>query len=231
MKHIPVIINNFNRLTSTRNMYEFLKNRNFTNVVILDNGSTYPPLLEWYDSLQENEVVRFNYNFGAHSLFTSGYLKNMGSNDYIVYSDSDLELNPLMPDDFLEIMNSKLLKYNEKKIGLALRIDDVPESCSRNCFSGSISHEKQFWVNELEKEVYHAMVDTTFCLLRSPEKHDYRALRIAGNFTARHLPWYQEYSSLNEEEKFFIETASAHSNFRNGYFSWKEELQRAVQST
>lgn len=222
MKDTPIVINNFNRLTSTRNMYEFLRSRNFNNIIILDNNSSYPPLLEWYSSLNENEVVRFSSNIGAHCLFDSGYLKNINS-EYVVYSDSDIELNPLMPDDFLEVMKEKLLKYNEQKIGLALRIDDVPLSCYRNCFTGTIDHERQFWVNQLEKDVYMAMVDTTFCLLRKPGHHDLRALRIAGNFTARHLPWYKEYSTLDEEEKYFIEHSNPQSNFRNGYYVWLSE--------
>lgn len=222
MKNTPIIINNFNRLTSTRNMYEFLRSRNFTNIVILDNNSTYPPLLDWYATLNENEVVRFSSNIGAHCLFDSGYLKNIDS-EYLVYSDSDLELNPAMPDDFLEVMKGMLLKYEEQKIGLALRIDDVPLNCYKNCFTGSIEHERQFWVKQVEKDVYKAIVDTTFCLLRSPTHHDYRSLRIAGNFTARHLPWYKEYSTLDEEEKYFMEHASVQSNYRNGYYQWLNE--------
>ncbi|MEP6610953.1 MAG: glycosyltransferase family A protein [Mucilaginibacter sp.] len=222
MKDTPIILNNFNRLTSTRNMYGFLKQRGFTNVVILDNNSTYSPLLQWYDTLRENEVVRFKENYGAECLFNSGFLSSIDS-EYIVYSDSDLELNPLMPDDFLEVMKAMILKYNEKKIGLALRIDDVPEDCYKNCFTGSINWERQFWVNQLEKDIYKAMVDTTFCLMRKPEHPDFNALRIAGNFTARHLPWYLRYSELNEEELYFIEHANTQSNFRNGYFEWLNE--------
>lgn len=219
MKETPIILNNFNRLTSTRNMYEFLKNRNFTHIVILDNASTYPPLLDWYATLEDGEVIRLPTNIGAHCLFDSGYLKNI-TDEYVVYSDSDLELNPLMPEDFLEMMKSMLIKYNEKKIGLALRIDDVPESCYKNCITGSIEHERQFWVEELEKDVYRAAVDTTFCLLHRPDYHDLTALRIAGNFTARHIPWYQDYSTLNEEEKYFVDNANHQSNFRNGYLAW-----------
>lgn len=222
MKDIPIIINNFNRLSSTRNMYEFLRDRGFTNITILDNNSTYPPLMEWYSTLKEKELVRFQSNIGAYCLFDSGYLKNITS-EYVVYSDSDIELNALMPDNFLEVMKEKLLVYNQQKIGLALRIDDVPQNCYRNCFTGTIDHEKQFWVNRLEMDLYRAMVDTTFCLLRNPVHHDLQALRIAGNFTARHLPWYSEYSSLNEEEKYFIENSNPQSNFRNGYYLWLSE--------
>ena len=229
MKQTPVIINNFNRLSSTRNMYEFLQSRNFTRITILDNASTYPPLLDWYATLEEQEVVRFQTNIGAHCLFDSGYLQNHVHSEYVVYTDADLELNPAMPDDFLEIMKSMLLKYSEKKIGLALRIDDVPENCYRNCFTGSLEWEKQFWVNEVEKGVYRALVDTTFCLLHQPQHHNLPALRIAGNFTARHLPWYQDYSNLNEEEKYFAESASQQSNFRKGYTTWLAEKKQREQ--
>jgi len=148
MKDTPIIINNFNRLSSTRNMYEFLQRRNFSRIIILDNNSTYPPLLKWYDMLQ-TEVVRFTDNIGAHCLFDSGYLKSLNT-EYIVYSDA-------------------------------------------------------------------------FCLIRDPQEHALDALRIAGAFTARHLPWYQAYGSLNEEEKYFVEQATDQSNFRKGYYAWLNE--------
>jgi hypothetical protein len=224
LKNIQIILNNFNRLTSTRNMYEFLKSRNFTRISILDNNSTYPPLLDWYATLEKDEVIRFPANIGAHCLFESGYINTVTS-EYLVYSDSDLELNPQMPDDFLEVMKEMLLKYNERKIGLALQIDDVPQNCYGNFFSGSIEWEKQFWTNQLENNVYLAMVDTTFCLIRNPKEHELHALRIGGNFTARHLPWYQDYSTLNEEELYFVMHANPQSNFRNGYVNWLGEQQ------
>jgi hypothetical protein len=228
MKDTPIIINNFNRLSSTRNMREFLIQRGFTNVVILDNNSTYAPLLDWYATLTDKEVVRFNENFGSECLFKSGYINSIES-EYIVYSDSDLELNPLMPDDFLEEMKAMMLKYHENKIGLALKIDDVPADCYKNCFSGSINWEKQFWINRLEEHVYKAMVDTTFSLLHKPVWHDYNAIRIAGNFTARHLPWYLRYNEINEEELYYITHANTQSNFRNGYFTWQnQQLNQAV---
>jgi hypothetical protein len=223
MKETPIIINNFNWLSSTRKMYEFLRNRNFDRVVILDNASTYPPLLEWYATLETGAVVQYPVNYGAYCLYDGGYLRDMERSEYIVYTDPDLELNPQMPDDFLEIMRSKLLRYEERKIGLALRIDDVPLACYGNCFTGSINHERQFWTQGLEKDVYRALVDTTFCLIRHPAEHDLKALRIAGPFTARHLPWYHEYARLTEEEQYFVAHANPQSNFRNGFLRWQAE--------
>jgi dTDP-4-dehydrorhamnose reductase len=49
-------------------------------------------------------------------------------------------------------------------------------------------------VDDAEYEIYNAEVDTTFCLIN---KSNYSGnwknhIRIAGNFTAKHLPWYKK---------------------------------------
>ena len=44
-KEIPIIINNFNRLTTLRLLTETLTACGYTNIYILDNASTYPPLV------------------------------------------------------------------------------------------------------------------------------------------------------------------------------------------
>ena len=50
---IKIVINNRNRLTSTKNMLEHLLRLNPNEqIIILDNGSTYPPLLEWYKTIK-----------------------------------------------------------------------------------------------------------------------------------------------------------------------------------
>ena len=48
--YTSVVINNRNRLTTTRNMVEKLLSLNpDEHIIIIDNESTYPPLLEWYE--------------------------------------------------------------------------------------------------------------------------------------------------------------------------------------
>lgn len=54
---IPIIINNYNRLTMLKKLIDSLTSRGYTNIVILDNQSAYPPLLEWYAKCQF-EVIR-----------------------------------------------------------------------------------------------------------------------------------------------------------------------------
>src|SRR4051794_16931893 len=100
MKDTPIIINNFNWLSSTRNMYDYLRARGYGRVLILDNASDYPPLLDWYPTLPPGTVIRYPVNYGAWCLYDSGYLQEHFSGEWLVYTDSDLELNATMPDDF-----------------------------------------------------------------------------------------------------------------------------------
>ena len=43
-RQIPIIINSFNRLTTLKQLISSLEQRGLTNIYILDNNSTYPPL-------------------------------------------------------------------------------------------------------------------------------------------------------------------------------------------
>jgi glycosyltransferase involved in cell wall biosynthesis len=87
---IKVVINNRNRLTTTKNMVEKLLVLNpLLDIIILDNGSTYPPLLEWYKTIHCQKY--FLENQGHLALWSIGLDKKLG--DYFVYTDSDIILN------------------------------------------------------------------------------------------------------------------------------------------
>ena len=85
-KEIPIIINNFNRLTTLRLLTETLTACGYTNIYILDNASTYPPLLEYYKTCPFT-VFHLNQNLGFKALFKSP-LKKRFCNDYYIYTDS-----------------------------------------------------------------------------------------------------------------------------------------------
>ena len=74
-----------------------------------------------------------------------------------------------------------------------------PENPSAYIGKTIYEHEKQFWINKIEDssyELYYEDIDTTFCLIN--KNHDSNCtIRIAGNFTAKHLPWYKENKIYN----------------------------------
>lgn len=210
MKETPIVINNLNRLSTTKKLVEDLQRLGYYYIHILDNDSTYPPLLEWYEELRASGEVDI-YSVGKSSnqlaLWNSGYISTLRHYDYIVYTDSDIELNPDTPDDFIEQLiniaqSSKIEGVN--KIGLALKIDDLPNT---EMSKFVINHESQFWNNKCmgEVELYNSDIDTTFAVIDPKEPFTYKALRVAGNFTCKHIPWYTDFGNLTEEEKYVLE--------------------------
>mgnify|MGYP002241251986 FL=1 len=75
-KEIPIIINNFNRLTTLRLLTETLTACGYTNIYILDNASTYPPLLEYYKTCPFT-VFHLNQNLGFKALWESPLKKKI----------------------------------------------------------------------------------------------------------------------------------------------------------
>ena len=51
--NVPIIINNRNRYTFLKLMIEQLTSFGYKHIYILDNDSTYPPLLEYYKTIVE----------------------------------------------------------------------------------------------------------------------------------------------------------------------------------
>jgi FkbM family methyltransferase len=63
-----------------------------------------------------------------------------------------------------------------------------------------------FWINKIHDdnyELYNANIDTTFCLIdKDNSSNHHYDIRIAGNFTANHLPWYIENDIYNIYENY-----------------------------
>ena len=204
-KQIPIIINNFNRLTITKKLFEDLNKMGYKNVYIIDNQSEYPELLEWYKKIQSN-VIYLDRNYGQQALWYSGIAEDLAKSGYnrIIYTDPDIELNPKIPFDFVEDI-LKLSIKTDKKVGLALKIDDLPtnELCNK-----IKEIEGRYWVKKIQDdklEIYDAPVDTTFCILDPSKPFTYEALRVAGDFTCRHIPWYKKFETLDPEELYIID--------------------------
>src|SRR5882672_6109812 len=105
LMNIPVIINNFNRLTILRKLADGLSSLGYTNIHIIDNNSTYPKLLEYYQNDCPYTVKRCGVNHGHLSIYNSEYIIQFIEKwPYIAYTDPDLELNPNTPKNFIEIL-------------------------------------------------------------------------------------------------------------------------------
>ncbi len=213
---IPIIINNFNRLEYLKILLDGLEKRNYTNIYILDNQSTYPPLLDFYKATKHH-VIFLEKNYGFRALWKSKLYKKFTGN-YFVYTDSDLEIIDDCPENFLEIFRNKLT--NDKmcsKVGFSLKIDDLPDHYNQK--QTVIAWEKKFYSKpSLDKKYYKAPIDTTLALyrpysfkhIRSEHSKIYRA---AAPFQVKHLPWYIDDNNLSEENQYYISTSNQQSTW------------------
>lgn len=228
---IPIIIINYNRLADLEKLVFYLLELNHKNIVIVDNNSTYPPLLEYYERIKNKVTIkRMDKNYGHLVFWLNKDLYNEYSKGYHIVTDSDILPNINLPDDYIRQMMVVLDKHNEvTKVGFALRIDDLPEYYSQK--KKVIDWESQFWANKISENIYKANLDTTFAIYppRYTYLYDnfYNALRMGGNFTARHAGWYIDSENLTDEEKYYFKSSGDSNTWKldeNGNFTGNSSL-------
>lgn len=200
---VPIIINNRNRFTFLKLMIDQLQSFGYQHIYILDNDSSYPPLLEYYKTVNA-KVIFLKQNVGYRALWETNVFEQF-KNQYYVYSDPDILLQKDCPKDFVYQLYVFLNKYSGKeKAGVALKIDDLPDFYANK--QDAIKNESVFWTKQLEKDVYDAMVDTTLALykpLAFGNAEECSAIRVGGRLAAQHLTWYLDSKNLSEEELYY----------------------------
>lgn len=218
---IPIIIINFNQLFYLKQLISFLLNRNFQNIVIIDNKSTYEPLLQYYKQIEEKVVVEYmNTNSGHMVFFNNEYLKKKYTAGYYVITDADIVPNEDMPNDFMFKLIKLLDKYHTKitKVGLALDISSIPDYYPLK--ERVLKWECKYWEKEIEKNAYMANVDTTFALykpkylMRDWTTEFFSAIRYGGKYKVKHGGWYTDPLNMSEEQEFYYRNSSESNSWK-----------------
>jgi FkbM family methyltransferase len=197
---IPIIIicyNNYLYVKNTLDQVSKINKEYYKNIQILNNKSTCVNTIDFLNNVDVKVINNLDNNGPWISSDNNKHIYDVLPNKFIL-TDPDLKLNENIPSNFIEILSYLSDKYGTSKIGFALDISDFEKFYKGEYHKGrSIYYwEKQFWINKIQNdnyELYKADIDTTFCLINKDNlsKHDYQ-VRIAGNFTAKHLPWYIE---------------------------------------
>lgn len=203
LNNIPIVIISWNSLTFIKNFIEqFIE---FPNpIVILDNNSSFNPLIYYYKEIQEKlpnkiHIALLKKNYG-HEVYLK--FKNQLPKIYIL-SDPYLKIGPNFPKNFAEIFLNLSNKYKTYKIGATLDISDKDLFINCPNYTHSLNiydFELQYWKEPIlddNYELYKALVDTTFCLINNNYDINNLQIRIAGDFTMKHLPWYENYIKNN----------------------------------
>jgi hypothetical protein len=185
---IPVFIITRDRVEPLKKLVKWLEDERMSNIIFIDNASTYKPLLE-YLKATKHRVVWLNKNAGHTSPWSEGVIKSYARDLPFIVTDPDV-----IPDKeshgAIEHFCDLLTKYPERvKVGFGLKIDDLPDQYELK--DHVLSWESQFWESKIEPDVYDAEIDTTFAVYRqnTPYTHG-PGLRTGGKYVARHEPWY-----------------------------------------
>jgi len=180
------------------------------SVVIMDNCSTCEKTIEYL----KNTACKVIYNKENKGPWVNSSINSHIYNempDEFILTDADLQFNPNLPKNFVEILSDLSNKYNCSKIGFALDLSDYDKmyQSSYVCLVENYKNltiyewEVRFWENRLPDdmyELYKADIDTTFSLINKKNAQNAKSLRIAGDFVAKHIPWYVENPILNAQE-------------------------------
>lgn len=223
--HVPVIIPAFNNVTYVRDTVRQLREHGVRRIRIIDNASTYGPMVDYLATPEEGvEVHRLSINKGPrHVLLDKAMFDDLP--EVFCVTDPDLLLNADMPADFLEQLLDVTERMAVGKAGLALDISE-PQSMRQESFriAGKDwqiwNWEAQFWQKPVGATrggdiAYRADIDTTFALYNKKFFNSERYLdgiRIGGRFTCKHRPWYPD-SGLPLEEEQFYRKQSSHSYY------------------
>lgn len=211
--NIPVIINNRNLFTWPKAMVERIKEYDGVGeIIIVDNDSTYPPLLEWY-ATNPCRIERLNKNIGVAAPWISEVVSGLKGVPYIV-TDPDLGLEGT-PNDTLSYLLDKLNSLQLDKVGLGLDWQRVE---SKSPYYKRLHlYEKDRWEKSPKKDgiALEVQIDTTFSINRHP------VYFIGGSsatfpYVARHYPWEfsLEEARNNEEFMFYMNNATSASSYK-----------------
>lgn len=205
-RDIPVIINNYNRIIYLEKLLKWLENAGMRNIFIIDNASTYPPLLEYYKS-SRHTIIKLSANIGYKSVWDTNIHLWFKGLPY-VYTDPDVLPVEDCPHDAVKYFQDVLQKYPEfTKVGFGIKIDDIPDYYKNK--QNVLNWEAKHWTTHSGDGLIKADIDTTFALYRanSVKQQWGKTLRSTGNYLVSHLPWYENESEITEEEEFYRELA------------------------
>lgn len=220
--NVPVLIPTFNNVTYLRRMVSQLKAKGLRNLIVVDNASSAPGMLDYLDSIQDAvSVVRLDHNVGPRAITLSDVIYRWLPDIFCV-TDPDLDLNPELPASFMFDLIEATERLKIGKAGFALDISQ-PELMDEKVLAVSqtdgvkrynlIEWESRFWQQRIGATaqgdpIYRAPIDTTFAVYNKryfrPETH-LTGVRFGGRFTARHLPWYKDNGVDAAEERYYRE--------------------------
>lgn len=210
----PIFIVSRDRVTCLSALVQWLEAAGQERIFIVDNGSTYEPLLDYLASSPHN-IIR-QENEGHTGIWYNGVLEQHAGDEFFVVTDPDVVPTGECPLDAIDYFKSILDKYEGRtKAGFGLKLDDIPDSYRFK--QDVIKYESEYlrWYGP-EAGLFFAPIDTTFALYRPHSSPDISfSCRTSAPYVARHLSWYIDSENPGDEEEYYIANANPRINSWN----------------
>lgn len=214
------------RVTYTRQCVDALLRVNL-DVIVVDHGSTWPPMHGWLAAIgQTNEVRRWLCN-NRHprDLWAPGgaIMRHVGANERFIVTDCDVIPDPDCPADWVDRLRATLDRYPAvRKVGLGLRTDDIPDHFAHRDMVQrweaqyqAVEDGGRLGLMATDSGAVIADIDTTLAMYRRYEPFTLGpSIRLRAPYVARHLPWYEDVSALDEEQQYYRDHA-VHGHWRD----------------
>lgn len=217
---VPVFIISFNRLACLEKLVTWLQSVELAEPIIVDNGSTYPPLLDWFDRVRGTMAIHdFKDNYGPYRVWEQRLFEPHTTADqpFYVVTDPDVVPIPECPKDAISRLIETWHRSRCPKVGLSLRLETIPDTLPTG-------PEIRAWETKLQSDLrpedsawpaqpacYGSLIDTTFQVNHRdvlPLSYGSTGIRLAHPYQADHLGWNLDPHHLSEEEAFYWKTAS-----------------------
>ena len=188
-----------------RQLIDWLQRAGMTNINVIDNASTYEPLLEYYQSMKGVQLLRQSENLGHEAFWKLNY--HLHQTERFIVTDPDIVPGDDCPLDLVHRMHQVMDRYGAK-VGPGLRIDNMHDKYFKRDFQ--LDWESQFWVDQVPHgEGYWSLIDTTFALYEPGWGHwpDAKHIRLGPPYLVNHIPWMEDSTVPNEEREFYKEHA------------------------
>jgi len=201
---IPVIINNRDLVTWTKALaLQISELDDVGEIIILDNASTYPQLLDWYDTCSYR-IERLSNNLGHKAPWISGLVGELCDRGapYYVITDPDLDISGV-PKDCISKLIEGLEMNNMEKCGLSLNFElsnhESPWYKLRRGFDKHRVANADIGLCGVLK----TPVDTTFAVW-SPELQAHAILggMLWKPYQARHIPWEYSLTDIKADPEY-----------------------------
>jgi hypothetical protein len=207
----PLIIISRNRKSCVEGIVNFaLGQKLVSKIIIMDMNSTFPPMIEYLEGIQSAKViVEHLENIGPRQLWIDNRFIKAVSEKGFFLTDGDIDLSETSELVFEELLRVSAKYKYFRKIGCALRIDNLPINLEKSELIKESESDNWLQYRKISKDIFLAPIDTTLAFYSKYTKDFYHwpAIRVSGNCSVMHKPWYVDYERLTLEETFYIETA------------------------